>query len=361
MFLQFLIAFFSLSLLAFFHEFGHFIFAKKFGVKVEEFGIGLPPRLFAKKIKDTVYSINLLPFGGFVRLYGEEKERKDPQSFSQKSVGKRVLIVLGGALSFWIISWLIFTILLAKGIPREISDVENVPDAEIRIIFVMPDSPAEKVNLRSGDVIKKFGIENFEVSVTKIGEFQKLINDHKGKEVLLTIGRGDKIFEKKIVPRIQVPEGEGPLGVILTRVRTISYPWYLAPFKGLETLLMVSRNIILGTISILRNLALGKRVIGVELAGPLRIGHLLAQISEAGMNYYLSFLATISTYLAIFNLLPIPALDGGKLLFLTIEKIRRKPVSPKVEQKITAFFFILLLTLMILVTGKDIMYLLKRN
>jgi len=356
MIFAYFIAFFTLSFLIFLHEFSHFLVAKKHKVEVEEFGIGLPPRLFGKKIGDTIYSINLLPFGGFVRLLGENETIEKEGSFSQKSVWQRIQIVGAGIVSFWIFSWIIFTFLFAKGIPQAISDEDegNLIDPRVQIVFVSPNSPAKNADLRMGDIIREVETQNSKISISKVKELQKIINENKGKEVILTIERGKKNFQTKLVPRIETPEGEGPMGILLSRVSTVFFPWYLAPFKAIERVGILSKDIILGTTLFLKDLIFEKRMGGVEVAGPLRIGQMLAQMQQAGLNYYLSFLGTISIYLAIFNLLPIPALDGGKLLFLVLEKIRKKPISFSFEQKITAFFFFLLLTLMILITIKDI-------
>lgn len=351
-----LIGIFSLSFLIILHEFGHFLLAKKFGVKVEEFGIGLPPKIFSKKIGETNYSLNLLPFGGFVRLLGENQDVKDKASFSEQSIGKRAFIILGGVLIFWIISWLIYSFLYWKGFPQAIDEEEqtNFNDPRVQIVFVVPDSPAAKANLMPGDIIRKFSFENQEVEIINVTTFRKLVQLNKGKEVILTIQRNKKIFNVSLTPRKETSPDEGLIGVILSRTAIVKYPWYLVTIKGAETSLSMSKNIFFSMVSVIKSLIAKEKVPGLEIAGPLRIIQLISQTSQAGFSFYLSFLATISIYLAIFNLLPIPALDGGKLLFLTIEKIKGRPVSIKVEQKITAFFFAILLLLMFLVTIKDI-------
>ncbi|MFQ6049998.1 MAG: site-2 protease family protein, partial [Candidatus Paceibacterales bacterium] len=212
MFLTTLIAFISLISLVILHELGHFLLAKKFGVKVEEFGIGYPPRLFGKKIGETVYSINLLPFGAFVRLPGEIERVKDRKSFSQQPVGKRALIVLGGVLSFWVIAAIIFSIIFNLGAPVAIDDESNsnLIDPKVQIAGVSPRSPAKIVGLRLGDTIKQLSVINEQLSPTKIKEVQKFTNAHLGEEVTLTIERGKETFEVSLFSRISPPEGEGP-------------------------------------------------------------------------------------------------------------------------------------------------------
>jgi regulator of sigma E protease len=356
MFLTILIVFISLIGLIFLHELGHFILAKKFGVKVEEFGIGLPPRIFGKKIGETIYSLNLLPLGAFVKIHGEMERIKDWRSFSSLPILKRTLIVLGGVLSFWLVAAILFTIIFNFGTYIPISDEENhhLIDPRIQIGAIFPDSPAEKAGLRAGDTIKKFSIFNFQFLINKVKEVQELTEKYKGKEITLTIERGKRIFDVKLVPRPSPPAGEGPMGVVLARTALKSYPWYLAPWQGMKTTFNLTSMVIQGYCQALFNFLSGQPS-GIQPTGPVGIFYLFIQASQLGFIYFLQLIAIIAIYLAIFNLLPIPALDGGKLLFLGIEAIRKKPVSQKTEQNITNFFFGLLILLMILVTIKDIM------
>ena len=343
-----LIAFLSLIGLIVLHEFGHFILAKKFGVKVEEFGIGLPPRLIGKKFGETLYSLNLLPFGAFVKIHGEEGGIESAHSFIGRPIWQRTLIILGGVVSFWIISAILLSIVFGMGVPIAISDEENenLVNPRVQIVAVAPDSPAQIAGIKIGDTLKEFN---------KVKEVQEFTEKYKGKEVTLTIERGKEVFEVSLVPRVLPPEGEGAMGVGLARTVEKFYPWYLAPVKGIEACLKTTSAIIIGLAQVLGNLVQGKGLPpGAQLMGPVGIGSLMTQFVQLGINYYLQFIAIISIYLAIFNILPIPALDGGKLLFLGIEKVRKKPVSQKIEQSITSIFFALLIALMIWVTIKDI-------
>ena len=352
----FLIAFLSLIGLIILHEFGHFILAKKFGVKVEEFGIFLPPRLIGKKIGETTYSLNLLPFGAFVKLYGEvDQEKKEYWAFTQKPIWQRVLIVIGGVVSFWIISAILLSIVMGLGAPTAISDEENeaLIDPKVQIAQVAANSPAEIAGIKPGDTIKEFRIKNLEFRIDKVKEVQELTEKYKGEEVTLMIERGKEIFEVSLVPRVSPPEGEGAMGVALVRTAIKSYPWYEAPFRGILATGNLTIAVIQGWAQALGNVVRGLPS-GVQLMGPVGIFGLFTQVSQLGVNYFLQFIAIISIYIALFNILPIPAVDGGKLLFLGIEAVRRRPVSQKIEQNITAIFFALLIALMIWVTIKDI-------
>ena len=361
-----LIAFFSLIILMVIHELGHLIAAKRFGIRVDEFGIFFPPRLIAKRFGETLYSLNLLPFGAFVKIYGEEGEIDDIRSFSKKPIWQRSLIILAGVVSFWVVAVLLLSIVMGLGFPVAISDETNegLKDPRVQITAIAKGSPAELAGIRLGDTIKEFSILNdpaFEslagkqFSINKVKELQGLIEQYKGQEITLTVERGKEVLNLSLIPRIDPPQGEGAMGVALVRTAIKDYPWYLAPLEGLKRTFELTWAIINGLGQILGNFILGKGIPkGVELMGPVGIVSLVAQVSQLGIVYFLQFIALLSIYLAIFNILPIPTLDGGKLVFLGIEAIRKKPVSQKIEQNVTAFFFTLLVLLMIWVTIKDI-------
>jgi len=357
MLLIIIVAFISLIGLIVLHELGHFLLAKKFGVKVEEFGLGYPPRLFGKKFGETIYSLNLLPLGAFVKIYGHEKRIDDPRSFTTKPFWQKALIILGGVISFWLIAAILLTIVMYLGVPIQIGDDENhnLVEPKVQIMAVAPASPAEEAGIRIGDTIKQFSISTFQFSISKIKEVQEFTETYKGQEITLTIQRGKEIFDVSLVPRETPPKDEGAMGVALIRTTLKSYSWYQAPIQGILATGNLTWMVIKGWAMTIASLFQGKGIPdGVELRGPVGIFELFAQVGTLGLTYFLHFIALISICLALINVLPIPALDGGWFLFLVIEKIRGKPVSQKIEQKVTVFFFFLLITLMIYVTIKDI-------
>ncbi|MFH1841524.1 MAG: M50 family metallopeptidase [Candidatus Nealsonbacteria bacterium] len=355
MILTIIVALFSLVALMVIHEFGHFIIAKKFGVKVEEFGIGYPPRIFGKKFGETIYSLNLIPFGAFVKIYGEEGGIEDYRSFTGLPIWKRILIVLGGVISFWVISFILLSFVSGIwGLPTSVEDTDfAVKDPKVQIAVVASGSPANMAEIQVGDVIYSLGYEESIVNIDKVQEVQDFISLHKGEEISLGIKRGDEVFEKKVTPRINYPENEGSVGIGLTRIALKNYSWYQAPLQGAIFSWRMTKNIVDGWILGFKNLTgLTQLPEGVkmELLGPLGIFDLLREYFKMGINYFLFLVSFISIALALFNILPIPALDGGKLVFLVIEKIKGKPINPKIEQNITALFFILLIVLLVFVT-----------
>lgn len=349
MILTILIAFVSLVGLMVIHEFGHFILAKKFGTKVEEFGIGYPPRLFGKKIGETVYSLNLIPFGAFVRVHGEQGGIEDYHSFSGKPMWQRLAIVLGGVVSFWVVSVVILSIVAGVwGLPAAVQDEDNqnLADPRVQIIGIAGSSPAEKAGLKIGDTVVGFG---------KVKDFQDFISANKGNEVSLEIKRASETLAVQIVPRIITPADEGPLGVALTRIALRQYSWYQAVPQGVVSTAKLTSNVVDGWTLAVKNI-FGKAElpdgVKLELMGPLGIFDLLGEYFQIGVNYFLFLIALISVALALANLLPIPALDGGKVIFLLVEAIRGKAINHKLEQRVTSVFFAMLIILMIFVTIK---------
>lgn len=352
--LSVIIALLTLVILMVLHEFGHFIIAKKFGVRVEEFGIGYPPRLFGKKMGDTLYSVNLLPLGAFVRISdGEESE--DYHNFTNKPIWQRALIILGGVAAFWIIAIFLLTIVFGLGMPTPVNDEANhiLINPKIQITEIASGSPAANAALEPLDVIQELRFNGETVKPKRAGEVISFINAHKGEAITIIIQRWQKTFAVTVTPRVSSPEGEGALGIGLVRTVLKPYPWYEAPLLGVISTYDLTVSTVSGFLNMASSVSRQKGMpSGATFMGPLGILNFLKQSLQLGVNYFLYFVAVISIFLAVFNLVPLPALDGGKLLFLGIEKARGKPVSPKIEGGITMVFFALLITLSIFVTIK---------
>lgn len=337
-----------LSVLVLSHEFGHFIVARRCGVKVEEFGFGLPPRIWGKKVGETILSINALPFGGFVRLHGEMEEDANTDiegSFLHKSRGKRALIVTAGVIINFLLAIVAFSVVYSfTGIPRNTD--------KIKVVAVSTGSPAETSGIKVGDVIKSIDGK----AVSDSDSFINATAVYKGKKVTYEIVRDEKNLVFNIVPRENPPEGEGPLGVTITTTEIYYPPVYLRPFYGIyygfKDGVYWGKTIIVGLLGTIGELFKGKTPQGVS--GPIGIYAITTEAAKGGFLNLLSFVGVLSVNLAILNILPFPALDGGRLFFIGIEALTRKKASVKLEAIINNIGFILLLILLLGVTVGDI-------
>lgn len=332
---------------------GHFMAAKKNGVAVEEFGFGYPPRIFGIKKGDTIYSINWIPIGGFVKIKGESGENKnDKNSFASKAIWKRATILASGVGMNLALAAVLLAIGFYIGLPTIISDdmaaQNNVKGYKIQIMSILEESPAASADLQIGDTVKSINSQEFK----QIAGLQEYNQDKAGQTITLTTLRGKKEVTQEIT-LIANESGEGIMGISLVETGIISYPWYQALWMGLKSTVLLVGQIIIAFYEIIRNLIVSQEV-GAEVGGPVRIAVLTGQVTQMGFIYILQFTALLSINLAIINFLPFPALDGGRLLFLMIEKIRRRPVDQKIENLVHNIGFGLLILLMFVITFRDI-------
>ena len=347
-----------LAILILVHEFGHFFAAKKSGVKVEEFGLGFPPRVFGVKRGETIYSINLLPIGGFVKIYGEDGEKKDdPRSFASKSIRLRSLIVGAGVLMNILLAIVIFSIGHGVGLPQVINgqeNIANIKNVQVRITDVSANSPAESAGFQLGDSIMgmELGADTL-TDVKNIEDVQGFTSRHLGEEITISIARGNEILKRNLVPRSDPPQGEGAIGIAMLKTGEVSYPFYIAPLKGVESTFFVTVATLKAFGGIISDFATSGTLRG-DLSGPVGIAVMTGQVQKMGFIFLLQFMALISINLAIINTLPFPALDGGRLLFFAIEKVKGSPVNQKYEKIAHTVGFALLILLMIAITFRDV-------
>ncbi|HLN18714.1 MAG TPA: site-2 protease family protein, partial [Patescibacteria group bacterium] len=215
------------------------------------------------------------------------------------------------------------------------------------------------MGLKIGDEISKTQkTAEGNVYFRNIEEIQNYINSHKGQKITLKIFRGKEIIDAKGTPRVDFPAGQGPLGIAMAQTEIISYPWYEAIWKGLVSVFNLTITILVAFYGLLKSLIMGQSV-GGEVTGPVGIAILTRDVTKLGFVYILQFAALLSINLGIINILPIPALDGGRIFFILIEKIKGSPVTRKVEQGFHTAFFVLLIMLMIAVTFHDVLKLTK--
>ncbi len=365
-----------LGVLIFVHELGHYLVAIRNGIKAEEFGFGFPPRIFGvfkddetgkrkvvfgnKEVKsnNTIFSLNAIPLGGFVKIKGEDGENKDSDSFASKPAWIRIKVLAAGVTMNFLLAWLLLAIVFSFGVPRAIDDNEPANGVSIQLSEVIKNSPAGKMGLSIGDTVLE--IKNTKENETlnnirKIKEVKDFINKNKGKQIEITVRRGNETLLFQGVPRLDYPTDQGSLGVGLTRTAIIKYPWYEAISESLLAVLALTKLIVITLFTILAKLVTGTKQ-SVDVAGPIGIAFMTKQVVAMGWVYLLQFTAMLSINLAIINAFPFPALDGGRILFVLIEKIKGTPVSQKVEQMAHTIGFSLLILLMIFVTFKDFIH-----
>ena len=353
MFSSILVFLLVLSILVVVHELGHFIVARKMGILVEEFGFGLPPRIFSKKIGETVYSINLLPFGGFVRLHGETTEEgvaHPRRAFLNKSKKVRAAVVVAGVIMNFILGVVAFGIVYSfLGIPRETN--------QVKVVEIATGSPAQSAGIIVGDSIKSVDKKE----VTTVGAFVSLIEEKKGKRTTVELLRDSETKNITLTPRDAPPENEGPLGVVITTTEIYFPPYWQRPFIGVyygfnEALLWGGR-IVEGFVKIFRDLFVG--VAPKDIAGPVGIFAITTQAAKGGILELISFIGILSVNLAILNIIPFPALDGGRLAFIGLETFLGKRVLPKIEAIVHTVGMVILLLALLAITAQDIRGLIK--
>ncbi len=366
-----------LSVLVFAHELGHFWTARKLGVKAEEFGFGFPPRAvgFYKDVQgkwrhfwgnrtldelpdgqeptDTVYSLNWLPIGGFVRIKGENGEGKqEADSFAAKPLWRRALILAAGVIMNIILAAALLSVGYMIGMPQALDEVgasARISQAQVYVVEVLPDSPAQLANLKPGDVIVSVNGR----TISSSEELKNIVGAAAGIETDFLIKGETGERQVTMSPRAMTDTGKAGIGVSIYASGTARYPFFIAIWEGIKTTGLMFWAIIVAFALLIKDLFLGVSV-GSQVAGPVGIATLTGQVASLGFAYLLQFMALLSLNLALINILPFPALDGGRLLFLLIEKFKGKPVRQSVEAWIHTIGFWLLIILIVVVTYKDI-------
>ncbi len=353
MVLTIIVFIFVLGILIFIHELGHFIAAKRAGIKVEEFAFGFPPRLYAKKRGETVYAINAVPLGGYVRLYGEDgKHASNTKSFYAKSMWTRFLVIVAGVVMNVVLGWFLFSIGYSFGLPVTSMPADKIPGAivtsEIVIADTLEDSAAQKAKLSKGDIILGANDQTFS-QPEELSEFTKA---NTGQKITLTIKR---YGATKKIPITLSEDEEAPLGVSILESEKVKVPIWRAPIVAAQetlNLIVLIFATIGGFFATLFTTGKADEAAGV---GPVGIWFIFETATKLGFIYIVQLTALISVNLAVLNILPFPALDGGRLVFLVIEMIRKKRVTPRIEGIVHTIGFAILIGIMLLITFRDIM------
>ncbi|MFQ6057368.1 MAG: RIP metalloprotease RseP [Anaerolineae bacterium] len=335
---------FVLGILIFVHELGHFLVAKRVRIKVEEFGFGYPPRLFTiAKIGETEYTLNaLLPLGGFVRVV-DDGDPNQPGSFASKGKLARASFLAAGPTMNMLLAVALFGAMFMAGVPRPAEGVGA------GIYWVEPGSPAAQAGLQVGDTVLQ--VDDFPIQDPN--DLKEYISDKVGQEISLTVRRRGKTLPTplKLTPRVNPPEGQGAMGVQFgPPLETISYPWWQAIAMGFRHTLTLLATMLVGLVQILRGMMVP------EVAGPIGIAQITGEIAKSGLVNLMEFIAVLSVNLAIINLLPFPALDGGRLVFVILEALRGgRKIDPQKEKLVHIIGMAIILSLMLLISYFDLL------
>lgn len=359
------------------HEAGHFFTAKSFGIRVDEFGFGFPPKIFSWKYGETEYSLNLLPLGGFVKIFGESVDEADcvevgfldrtetpeeiklaKRSLINKPKWQQALVLLAGVFANFVLAWILFSICFMSGFPTSVNSEtygQKLSDVNLTITSVLAESPAEKAGLKIGDKI---------ISIQSGGETVENINPNTLKSFVIFHGdkeiefgylrdKDENINKIKITP-VKNAEGKNPsIGISMDEIGTAKLPFFSALWEGMRLNLFMIKGTAIGLYTLVKEGIQGRGSLEL-VTGPVGMVGIVGDAYQFGFIYLLSFTALISVNLAFINLLPFPALDGGRLLFLLIEKIKGSRINPKVANTVNAIGFYLLIFLMLVVTCHDV-------
>ncbi|MES2059531.1 MAG: RIP metalloprotease RseP [Patescibacteria group bacterium] len=341
-----------ISILVFVHEFGHFIVAKKSGVRVDEFSIGFPPRVWSFKRGETTYSLNLIPFGGYVKIFGENPDEDSlhgpdsGRSFVNKSRGVQAAILVAGVAMNILFAFALLSASFMIGVssPAENGSVSNT----VLVSEVLPNSPAEKAGLKQNDLILSTSAEKIESDIAASG----------GKPVVFSYERAGVIATTSIIAKAGVVKDKLAIGIAMVNVQDLKLSFFPAIVEGAKATGDIFVSTALGLKDFLFSVFSFRADLS-QVSGPVGIAGYLNQARQFGLSALLSLIALISINLAVINLLPFPALDGGRLLFVAIESIIRRPLNPKIANTLNLIGFALLLLLMVTITFSDIAKLVK--
>lgn len=338
------------------HELGHAIVAKRNGVKVEEFGIGFPPKAWSRRLRNgTIFSLNWLPLGGFVRLKGEHDAAEGPGTYGGATTWVKAKILLAGVFVNWITAVLIFTIIALVGMPKIFPNQFTVPadtttvSGPVTVAAVTQSSPAQNAGLTTGDVITS-------IDGQPVSQAQQLIDVAKskaGQEVALHYQRNGQDADVKVTLNSE-PGNQGYLGVAPQQQETQRSTWS-APIVGVGVTVQFTYETVKGLWQTVSELSQAKFAeAGENVAGPIGIFAILKSSSDVGIMPVLFLIGVISLTLAVMNVLPIPALDGGRLFVTLIYRALKRPLTQKREEAIQMFGFMILMLMVVLVTVADV-------
>ena len=344
------------------HEFGHFIVAKKAGIRVDEFAFGFKPKIFGIKRGETTYSLNALPIGGYVKIFGENPDEESisgldsARSFVNKPKYIQALVLIAGVVMNFLVAWLLISVGFMSGLPSSTSAIPKgsvLTNEAVTIMDVAKDSPAEKAGLKTGDKLISFSTVNDTTEIPSTESVQYFIKKHGGEEITVNFNRGTDLKQVKLIPESKTAKDDPKIGISMDVIGTLKLSFIQALWEGLKLSANLFVVTAVGFYTLIHNALIGQGSMA-GIAGPVGIVGIVGDAAKFGFIYLLSLTALISVNLVVINLIPFPALDGGRLLFLLIEKIKGSRIKPKVANIINMIGFGILMLLMIVITYRDI-------
>ena len=354
-----------LSVLIISHEFGHFLVAKKVGARVDEFGLGFPPRIWGFKKGETTYSINWLPFGGFVQIFGENGEGSEAvlepgRNLATKPRRVRAAVLVAGVVFNFVLAWLLISLGYATvGLPIMVSGVPtgtNLDNIALTIVQVFPNSPAASVGLKPGDVLLRLARGATRLETKQATDAVTFLGHGELTPVTLDYERGGVVQSLTVSPVLGLSgtTDRPAIGIGLETVGTLRLPVSRAWLEGWKTTISLLQDTVFGFGHLISSIFHGDQTVLQSVAGPVGLFTLVGEASRLGLDHLIRLTALISINLAVLNLLPFPALDGGRLLLLFIEWLRGRRLRPQLVQAVNLAGFVLLIIFMVVITISDI-------
>lgn len=353
-----------LAVLIFVHELGHFLMARAFGIRVDAFKLGFGPKIVAWKRGETEYGVNWIPFGGYVRIHGENPDEESEtgpdagRSFVNKPRWQQVIVLAAGVTFNFIFAWFLYVAVFASGVTASTDGFEkyagNFNNERIMIAQVLPDSPAAAAGLETGDII--VSVAGTVASETET--IQAAVNASAGMPVSIEYLRDSETLTTEIVPKSGLVEGKYAIGISMSEVADLKLPIGSAIAEGFRYTIALIRETFIGLYTFLANIFRGQPDFA-DVAGPIGIAGIVGNAAGLGFTYLLMVTAIISINLGVVNLIPFPALDGGRILFVLVEGVIRRRIPAVFTNSVNMIGFALLMLLMIAVTWKDVAGLVK--
>jgi regulator of sigma E protease len=336
--------------------------AKLFGIRVDEFAIGFPPQIFSWKKGETKYAINLIPFGGYVKIFGENPDEESiggvdsTRSFVNAKKWKQAVVLLSGIFMNIIFAWILISVSFNIGMLTSVSDnyKDKVKDAGVIIISVNKDSPAMKVGLKEGDFITAIQSDKTNINNPSIEQIQNLVSTSTGN-ILIGFKRGDLASSTNLIASSDLVEGKKAIGIGMDFVGTLKLGFFNSFWQGARLTVLETKAVAIGIWKFIAGAFTGEKGLISQISGPVGIAGMVGEARQLGLSYLFGFIALISINLAVLNLVPFPALDGGRVLFVIIEAIIRKRIKPIIANWANGIGFVLLIGLMVFITYKDIL------